>query len=386
MIILGLALLLGAGAFWLDTLTSDEPASLGTTIRDWLTLLAGLGASIKGWLDLFKKVKPAPPATHIEVSGGNPQIATGGNAHNVQTGSGDYLERGDKIEVHLPPPPEPRDSIGYIPPVKAVTYIHRGAIEDEVRAFLRSGNGAGAIVGLHAPGGLGKTELAKHVADEMKDQFDGLLWVDVGEKTPPQVTADMLIKCGVQTRPGDSYEQQKTELRHHLSTRRLLVILDDLRQNALGGLEDFLPPKPCAALLISRIQQIGGVNKDFALDHLTPEQARELEEAVLGVEVVAAEAGTALKLAERCAFNPLALEIAARRIRQLEGIKKPGACYFEIAQARFSELAMDGDARWAMTRIFDISYADLSAAEQQRFRALAAFHPTGFAPEAAAFV
>ncbi|MBA4380088.1 MAG: hypothetical protein C0393_05305 [Anaerolinea sp.] len=192
LIILGLALLLGAGAFWLDALTSDEPASLGTTIRDWLTLLAGLGASIKGWLDLFKNDKSAPPATHIEVSGGNPQIATGGNAHNIQTGSGDYLERGDKIEVHLPPPPRPRDSIGYIPPAKAVTYIHRGVIEDEVRAFLRSGDRAGAIVGLHAPGGLGKTELAKHVAEEMKDQFDGRLWVDVGEKTPPQVIADSL--------------------------------------------------------------------------------------------------------------------------------------------------------------------------------------------------
>ncbi|MBA4380089.1 MAG: hypothetical protein C0393_05310 [Anaerolinea sp.] len=128
------------------------------------------------------------------------------------------------------------------------------------------------------------------------------------------------------------------------------------------------------------------MNKTFALDHLTPEQARELMEAVLGTDVAAAEAGTAAKLAQRCAYNPLALEIAARRIRQLEGVKKPLARYFEIAQARFSELVMDGDARWDMTRIFDISYADLSAADQQRFRALAAFHPTGFAPEAAAFV
>ncbi|MBU4224964.1 MAG: hypothetical protein KKC71_04000, partial [Chloroflexi bacterium] len=47
---------------------------------------------------------------------------------------------------------------------------------------------------------------------------------------------------------------------------------------------------------------------------------------------------------------------------------------------------MDGDARWDMEKVFDISYLDLSEPDRQRFRALAAFHPTGFAPEAAAYV
>ncbi len=282
--------------------------------------------------------------------------------------------------------PEPHDSLGSIPPVKAVTYVHRGKIEDEVEAFLRAGNGTGAIVGLHAPGGLGKTELAKHAAAELKGKFDGMLWVDVGEKTPQQVVADMLIQCGAQLPPGSSYEQQKNELRHRLLDCRTLVILDDVRQKALDGLADFLPAKPCAVLLTSRIQQIGGMNKIFELDHMTPEQARELMEAMLGAEVVAAEAEAAATLAARCAFNPLALEIAARRARQLQGIKKPIARYFELAQSRFSELVMDGDARWDMEKVFDISYLDLKDTDQKRFRALAAFHPTGFAPEAAAYV
>ncbi|MGB8214748.1 MAG: NB-ARC domain-containing protein [Anaerolineales bacterium] len=255
-----------------------------------------------------------------------------------------------------------------------------------MRAFLRGGSGAGAIVGVHAPGGWGKTELAKHVADEMRNQFEGVLWVDVGEKTAPEVVVEMLRGCGLQTQLGASYELQKTELHHYLSTHSLLVVLDDMRQGALTGLADFLPSKPCAALITSRIQQIGGVTKTFPLKPMAQEQAFALLEAVLGADVVAAETEVAAKLAERCAFNPLALEIAARRIRQLEGMKKPITHYFEIAQGRFSELHMEGDVRWDMKNIFDLSYEDLSADDKKCFRSLAAFQPSGFSPTAAAFL
>ncbi|MFH1908365.1 MAG: NB-ARC domain-containing protein [Chloroflexota bacterium] len=375
LILFGLALLIGAATFWVDTLSMDEPPSLGETLRDWLTTLAGLGTSLAGLLSLLKKRKSAAPTTEIKQDN---RLMTGGTV----------IGKAETVNVYPPAEPktETHDSLGYIPPVKAVTYVHRGKIESDVEAFLRAGNGAGAIVGLHAPGGLGKTELAKHAADELKGEFEGILWVDVGEKTPPQVVADMLLKCGAHLSPGASYEQQKNELRRRLQDCRLLVILDDVRQKALDGMADFLPSKPCAALLTSRSQQIGGVNKTFQLDHMTPEQAKELLEAVLGAEAVAAEEDAAANLAERCAFNPLALEIAARRARQLQGIKKPIARYFEIVQARFSELSMDGDARWDMEKVFDISYLDLSEPDRQRFRALVAFHPTGFAPEAAAYV
>ena len=344
---------------------------LGIAAAGALAFVGGLAALLEK-LGVFKSGASQTPALNINQTG----------TTNI---AGQTVNIGQVVNQPLPPP-EANDSLGSIPPVKAVTYVHRGTIEDDVKAFLRSGNGTGAIVGLHAPGGLGKTELAKHAAAELKGKFDGLLWVDVGEKTPPQVVADMLLKCGVQLPPGASYDQQKNELRHRLQDCRLLVILDDVRQKALAGLTDFLPAKPCAVLLTSRIQQIGGMNRIFELDHMTPEQANELLEAVLGAEVVAAEKEAAEKLAARCAFNPLALEIAARRARQLQGIKKPIARYFELAQARFSELVMDGDARWDMEKVYDISTLDLNETDRKRFCALSAFHPTGFAPEAAAFL
>ncbi len=375
-ILFGLALLFGAVSFWADTLTMKEPPSLGEAVRDWLITLAGLGSSLAGWINLLKKDKPSPPAVggdHVE-----------GDKVMGDKVIGDKV-MGDKI-VQLPPPPAPADTIGYIPAYKAETYIHRGRIEDEVREFLRKGSGAGAILGLHAPGGLGKTELAKRAAEDLKADFEGVLWVDVGERTAPQVVLEMLTRLGVRVEPNASYEQQKAELQARLQGHRYLLILDDVRQKALDGLPDFLPSKPSVALITTRIQQIGGVQKTFELHQMTPEQACRLLEAILGPEALATEAEAAASLAARCAFNPLALEIAARRIRQMQGFSRPIARYFELVRERFPELKMDGDARWDMERVFDLSYFDLNEADRARFRALAVFHPSGFTPEAAAHV
>ncbi len=317
-----------------------------------------------------KKKTEKPPSTSAQAGDGS--IVIGGNAE------------GSTFIVNPPAPPrEIHDTIGFIPPAKAETYVHRGKIEDDVTAFIRKG-GRGAIVGVHAPGGLGKTELAKNVAEELKGEYD-LLWVDVGKKEAGQIVGEILLKCGVQTQPGDSYERLKNELQHAYQTRKFLVVFDDAREASLAGLADLLPPSPCAALVTSRIREIGGV-RNFELGAMSWEQAKELFEAVLGEETVASEQETVRTLAERCKFNPLAMEIAARRIRQFEGTQKPVARYFETAAARFSALKMEGDPRWDMNRIFDLSYDDLSGEDQVRFQALAAFHPTGFSIEAAAYL
>ncbi|GAB4454049.1 MAG: hypothetical protein OHK0041_18250 [Anaerolineales bacterium] len=287
------------------------------------------------------------------------------------------------VQQQKVPQAEVHPTIGFIPPVRAWKYILRGK-EDEVAALLKNG-GTGAIVGVHAPGGLGKTELAKYAWEIVKSGFEDILWVDVGEKTPAEVIDDMLLQCGIRLEPAATYAERRAALRACLKTRRLLVTLDDVRQKAADQIADLLPPKPCACLVTSRIQQIGGVTRTFELEPMTPAQARELMEAALGSEAVAAEDKAAARLAERCRFNPLALEIAVRRILQDRGPARI-ANYLKKVEARFAELKMAGDRRWDMTAVFDISYNDLSPADQRRFRALAVFHSTGFSLDAAARV
>jgi tetratricopeptide (TPR) repeat protein len=382
LIVLGISLIATVVSAWLAPDLLTQPGGLAAIFGVVFVAVSALfGGKLSEWADTIfeKKSEPAAPSTRV-VAMDEAQVNTGESGRNVRAEM--YIE---KQVIEQPAPlPEVHDTIGFVPPFKGETYIHRGKIEDEVREFLKKG-GTGAIVGLHAPGGLGKTELAKHAAEDLKGNFDGgVLWIDVGDKKPHQVVGDMLMKCGVQTQPGATYEQQRNELQHALQEHCFLIVLDDVREDALAGLADYLPPKPCSALVTSRIKDIGGVQKTFPLGHLTDTQAKDLLNAVLGEDVVNAEQETADKLAERCAFNPLALEIAARRIRQLQGIRKPMARYLEMAQARFGQLKMEGDARWNMETVFDLSYNDLSLADQKRFRTLAVFAPTGFAPAAAA--
>ncbi|MDL1911610.1 hypothetical protein FBQ81_13125, partial [Chloroflexi bacterium CFX6] len=364
LILLGGAFVLGALFSWFDNLTTAEPVGLGKWIFDVLQFLVGAGAGIGGWLGL-QKTKDQP-ARKIEMKD-----------------SSKYFEKVEHYHEAPLPEPEVHPTIGFIPAARVETYVHRGKIEDDVISFIRNG-GSGAIIGVQAPGGLGKTELAKRTAEVLQDEFE-VLWMDVGEKKPLQVIGEMLTKCGIQSLPTDTYEHLKNELQYAYRNHKFLVILDDVRQESLANLGDLLPPSPCAALVTSRIQQIGGV-KTFPLDSMNWEQARELFEAILGNEVVKAELESIEKLADRCRFNPLAMEIAARRIRQFEGIKKPVARYFEIAQTKFSELKMEGDARWDMEYIFDISYDDLSEEDQEKFRMLSAFHPTGFSMKAISYL
>jgi len=61
LVLLGAALLVTAVVFWIDSNNSAAPQNFGQSLRDWITLIVGLGASIKGWVDLVKKEKTSPP-------------------------------------------------------------------------------------------------------------------------------------------------------------------------------------------------------------------------------------------------------------------------------------------------------------------------------------
>jgi hypothetical protein len=242
----GISLIVTAISAWLaPDLLIHLPGGVVALFAGIFLAISGLfGGKLTEWADTIfgKKKEDKPDSTTNNI---DQQV-------NVDTMSGGVIAK--EYHHHEPPTAEQEfhDTIGFIPPAKAETYVHRGNIEDEVIAYIREG-GKGAIIGVHAPGGLGKTELAKQAAEELKEEFN-ILWVDVGEKKPIQVVGELLTMCGVQTQPGDTYERNVNAIHHVYQTQRFLVILDDVRKESLENLKDLLPPSPNAALVTNRIQ------------------------------------------------------------------------------------------------------------------------------------
>ena len=100
LIILGSALFLASITFWFDTLTSAEPVGIGQQIRDWVAVLIGLLTWVGAYL---VKRNGNPKLPSINVTGGNPQIAPGKHARNVQV-NGTYVEKAEKVEININQP------------------------------------------------------------------------------------------------------------------------------------------------------------------------------------------------------------------------------------------------------------------------------------------
>ena len=153
LLLTGLAFVLGALFSWFDNLTAIEPVGLGKWIFDVLEFVVGAGAGIGGWLSL-KKSSKSDLSRKTELKDNSKDFERVDHYHEAPVSEREFHE-----------------TIGFIPPVKTEKYIHRGKVEDDVVRFIHEG-GKGAIVGVHAPGGLGKTELAKQVAGKLKEEFE----------------------------------------------------------------------------------------------------------------------------------------------------------------------------------------------------------------------
>jgi hypothetical protein len=57
LIVIGVALLIGAAALWYTGLKSANPPDVGQTVRDWIATITGVISCIIGVLTYFKKDK-----------------------------------------------------------------------------------------------------------------------------------------------------------------------------------------------------------------------------------------------------------------------------------------------------------------------------------------
>ncbi|WP_158630228.1 ATP-binding protein [Glycomyces terrestris] len=177
------------------------------------------------------------------------------------------------------------------------------------------------VIAVHGMAGVGKTALAVHAAAALAERCpDGQLFVDLRGFTPsapPLSTASVLTRVlrglGADDRPLPTDPDELTaRYRSVLADRRVLLVLDNAANAA--QVEALLPGTPSSLVLATSrhdLSLLEGVHS-VPLEPPPPAEAAAMLGAILPGRLAPAEAAA---IAERCGRLPLAMELAAGRLR-----------------------------------------------------------------------
>jgi len=271
--------------------------------------------------------------------------------------------------------------------------------DDEVAALAGQLVAGGVrVVTLTGVGGVGKSRLAIEVARRAAPSFaDGVAWVPLAAVADPALVVPTVGRAvGLSGVEGlDSIAVIGEALRD----AHLLLVVDNLEHllDAVPGLCEVLELCPAVALLATSRAPLR-----VRGEHEHPVQPLALPERTAGAEEVASSPAGALfleraravaptftidednaadvsRLCARLAGIPLALELAAAKVRLLS----PGRLMERLIAAMASGGSRDLPSRQrTITATIDSSYDLLSTAEQQLYRRLGVF-TGGFSLEAA---
>lgn len=239
------------------------------------------------------------------------------------------------------------------------------------------------VITVSGTAGVGKTTLAVHWAQRVRDRFpDGQLYVNLRGFGPDEAAMDageavrgFLNALHVPAeRIPDGFEAQVGLYRSLAADRRMLILLDNAEH--AEQVRPLLPGAPgCLVLVTSRDRLSGLVAAEGAhplsLDLPTVDEARELVTARLGGERVAADPEAVDVVIERCARLPLALAVVTAR-----AVANPrfplAALAGELRRAQDGLDPFDGDDPATQVRaVFSWSYRILDGDSARLFRLLA---------------
>lgn len=253
---------------------------------------------------------------------------------------------------------------------------------NEILGYVRSADTHSApVIAIDGMGGSGKTVLAVHAAHLMSADYpDGQIYIDLHGYTPDKkpVTADsalhfLLRLMGI---PGeripDETAGRASMWRSVLAGKRILLLADNVAD--FDSIGELLPTSPnCLALVTSRgrLLELDGA-RWIPVGPMSPADSDALVRATLGEPRVRNEPEAAEELIQLCGHLPLALRIAAGRLRNrptwtleyLAGrLRDESRCMKELSLGQRS-----------IAGTISLSYETLGAKRREAFAALA-LHP-----------
>jgi DNA-binding SARP family transcriptional activator/tetratricopeptide (TPR) repeat protein len=263
---------------------------------------------------------------------------------------------------------------------------HELAELDALVTALDDGSNTVIISAVSGMGGIGKTSLAVHWAQENVDRFpDGQLYLNLRGFDPSGIVMtsgealrSLLEALGVAAQQIPAAAETQVGLyRSLLAGRRVLVVLDNVRDE-----EQIRPLLPgvagCLALVTSRHQLTGLVVADgaipLALSPLSHTEAGTLLGRRLGADRTAAEPVAVDEIIELCARLPLALAVVGARAAGMPSARL-GDLAEQLHERRDRLDALEiGDETIDVRAVFSWSYRALSHEGARMFRLLGV-HP-----------
>ncbi|MER6943842.1 BTAD domain-containing putative transcriptional regulator [Nonomuraea sp. NPDC000554] len=238
--------------------------------------------------------------------------------------------------------------------------------------------------------GIGKTALAVHAAHRLAQRYpDGQLFIDLHAHTagqrplePAEALEMLLRQLGVATeRIPASITERAALWRAELAGRRVLLVLDNAADAA--RVRPLLPGTSNSLVLITSRQRLTDLDgaRAVSMDVLPLPDAFALFTGIVG-ERAAAESEAVAEVLLLCGFLPLAVRIAATRLRH-----RPRWSVAHLAERlrderrRLTELAR---SERGVAAAFTLSYRQLTADQQQLFRLLGLHPGRDIEPHAAA--
>jgi tetratricopeptide (TPR) repeat protein len=266
-------------------------------------------------------------------------------------------------------------------------FVGRQKEIEELLAALRGG-GSAAISsiskagGISGMGGIGKTELAFYVANELRDAYpDAQLVLDMrGTDDPPRVPSDALASCirafvGLEQHLPDDLGELTRLYRSVLEGKRALILLDNAYDSA--QVRPFLPPAGSALLITSRnAVTLPGMRTRVTLEQLEPVEAREL---LTGIASRVPD-DVADRICYLCGYLPLAIRAAGSLLDVTADLApETYAEQLRDERQRLERIGTEG-VDFGVEASFGLSYARLTPDAARVFRRLAVFPASFDAP------
>ena len=237
-------------------------------------------------------------------------------------------------------------------------------------------------VGIYGMAGVGKTYLALKFAHEQNrlSHFDGIYYQFCGDNSLEVIATELAEKLGLQISDLPPDRLLKI-LKNHLSQRRALLLLDDVRDSAIAEL---LPGGRVSTLITTRKKDLPFLAQIPPLDveEFTEDESLELLQKMLGTKLAGHEE-QAKQIAVRLGRLPIAVSVAAGLLR--DDVRWTfDRLLALLGQDEQKGIALLEHRDRNIARLFNTAFDRLSDTEERLLCAMAACAEEGFQFELAA--